>query len=118
MIKSIKNNKGYMLVEIIIASVIAFVMAYFLIDITIKLVNNNNDYYVESILLADKNIITKEIMDDINSKKLVNVELLDEIEENGYKYYSRVILSFDDGTNKDLIVSLYSFNNGLGFVKD
>lgn len=105
MIKSIKNNKGYMLVEIIIASVIAFVMAYFLIDITIKLVNNNNDYYVESILLADKNIITKEIMDDINSKKLVNVELLDEIEENGYKYYSRVILSFDDGTNKDLIVS-------------
>ena len=40
------NNKGYMLVEIIVASVIALVMAYFLIDITIRLVNKNNDYYL------------------------------------------------------------------------
>ena len=60
------NNKGYMLVEIIVASVIALVMAYFLIDITIRLVNKNNDYYVESVLLTDKNLVTKEIMEDIN----------------------------------------------------
>jgi len=67
------NNKGYMLVEVIVSSMIALVIAYFLIDITVKLVNKNNDYYLESILLADKNIVTKEIMDDINSMKLTGV---------------------------------------------
>ena len=30
------NNKGYMLVEIIFASVLAMVVAYFIIDLTIK----------------------------------------------------------------------------------
>jgi len=75
--KIISNNKGYMLVEIIVASVIALIMAYFLIDITIKLVNKNNDYYIDSILLVDKNVITKEIMDDINGKKLTKVNCED-----------------------------------------
>ena len=65
------NNKGYMLVEIIVSSVIALVMAYFLIDITISMVNKNNDYYVESVLLTDKSLITKEIMDDINNNKYI-----------------------------------------------
>jgi len=90
------NNKGYMLVEIVVASVIALVMAYFLIDITIKLVNKNNDFYVESVLLTDKNIITKEIMDDINSKQLIKIE----VKEDNIK----LTLTFDDNTTKDLIV--------------
>ena len=61
------NNKGYMLVEVIVASAIALVMAYFLVDITITLTNKNNDYYIESTLITDKNLITKEIMDDVNN---------------------------------------------------
>ena len=61
------NNKGYMLVEVIVASAIALVMAYFLVDITITLINKNNDYYIESTLITDKNLITKEIMDDVNN---------------------------------------------------
>ena len=65
------NNKGYMLVEIIVASVIALVMAYFLIDITINLVNKNNDYYVESTLLTDKSLVTKEIMEDISDSRII-----------------------------------------------
>ena len=91
--KIIKDNQGYMLIEIVIASVIALVMAYFLIDITLKLVNKNNDYYLNSVFLADKNIVTKEIMDDINSKKLVKVEKVDD---------NKVILTYDDGTEKNL----------------
>lgn len=93
------NNKGYMLIEVILASVIAFVMAYFLIDITIKLINKNNDYYVEGTLLADRNIITKEIMDDVNSRNLVMIT------QNSSKNYT---FTFDDGENvvkKDLIFS-------------
>jgi len=93
--KVIKDNKGYMLVELIVASVVALIMAYFLIDMTIKLVNKNNDYYVDSILITDKNIITKEIMDDINSKKLVKVTQNNNLQ---------VTLTFDDNTEKHLIV--------------
>ena len=93
------NNKGYMLIEVILASVIAFVMAYFLIDITIKLINKNNDYYVEGTLLADRNIITKEIMDDVNSRNLVMIT------QNNSKNYT---FTFNDGESvvkKDLIFS-------------
>ena len=57
------NNKGYMLVEVIISSAIALVMAYFLVEITVKLVNKNNDYYEQSVFVSDKNILTKSIMD-------------------------------------------------------
>ncbi len=93
------NNKGYMLIEVILASVIAFVMAYFLIDVTIKLINKNNDYYVEGTLLADRNIITKEIMDDVNSRNLVMIT------QNSSKNYT---FTFNDGESvvkKDLIFS-------------
>jgi len=72
------NNKGYMLVEIIIATVLSLVVAYFLMNITIKMVNLNNDYYVESVLVADKAIITKEIMDDLSSKELTGIEVFEE----------------------------------------
>ena len=89
------NNKGYMLVEVIVSSVVAFVMVYFLMDITIKMVNKNNDYYLESVLLADKSLITKEIMDDINSKTLTNVY----VDESG----NSVKFTFED-TSKELIV--------------
>lgn len=90
----INNRKGYMLVEIIVASVISFAMAYFLIDITLKLVNKNDDYYVESKILFDKSSITKVIMDDINSNLLVGI--YDLKNESTEKY---IILEFSDGTN-------------------
>ena len=42
------NNKGYMLVEIILASVIAFGVAYFILDLVIKLKNKNDDLFVDT----------------------------------------------------------------------
>ena len=92
----IRDNKGYMLVEIIVASAIAITMAFFLMEMTLKIVNKNNDYYVESVLLFDKNIVTKEIMDDINSKKLVGVERIDD---------RTLILTYDDNTTRNLSVN-------------
>lgn len=94
--KVINDNKGYMLVEIIVASAIAITMAFFLMEMTLKVVNKNNDYYVESVLLFDKNIVTKEIMDDINSKKLVGVERIDD---------RTLILTYDDNTTRNLSVN-------------
>lgn len=97
--KTILNNKGYMLVEVIIASVMALVVAYFLIDVTIKMVNKNNDYYLKSVLLADKNIITKEIMDDFNDSNIyvTNIEYLDNTD-----YKKGIKITFSNGDKKEL----------------
>ena len=56
------NNKGYMLVEIILASVIAFGVAYAVINLTIKLKNKNDDLMVETQVVTDQTIITNKLM--------------------------------------------------------
>lgn len=56
------NKKGYMLVELILAAAIAFGMAYFLISLTMKLKNKNDDVMVESLTSTDQAIITNMIM--------------------------------------------------------
>ena len=62
------NNKGYMLVEIILASVIAFGVAYFILDLVIKLKNKNDDLFVDTLARTDQAIITNTIMRDIYNK--------------------------------------------------
>ncbi len=57
-----KNNKGYMLVEIILASVIALGIAYFIISLTIKAKNKNDDTFVETVVSTDKSIVTNKLM--------------------------------------------------------
>ena len=56
------NNKGYMLVEIILASVIAFGVAYFILDLVIKLKNKNDDLFVDTLARTDQAIITNTII--------------------------------------------------------
>ena len=63
------NNKGYMLVEIILASVIAFGVAYFILDLVIKLKNKNDDLFVDTLARTDQAIITNTIMRVIYDKK-------------------------------------------------
>lgn len=59
------NNKGYMLVEIIISSVLAISIAYYLLDLTYQFKDKDNDIYQSIIYLNDKNMITKNIMNDL-----------------------------------------------------
>lgn len=59
------NNKGYMLIEIILASVLAMVVAYFVIDLTIKLKNKNDDLLVKTLVYTDQTIIYNTIMKDL-----------------------------------------------------
>ena len=59
------NNKGYMLVEIILASVLSMVVAYFVIDLTIKLKNKNDDLLVKTLVATDQAIIYNTIMRDL-----------------------------------------------------
>lgn len=51
------NNKGYLLIEIILASALAIGMAYFMIRLTITVKNKNDDLLVKSLTSTDQGII-------------------------------------------------------------
>ncbi|MBR3161849.1 MAG: InlB B-repeat-containing protein [Bacilli bacterium] len=70
------NNKGYMLVEIIVASVIAFSIAYYLLNLTYKFKNKNMDVYESTALLNAKINITKNIMNDLlnDNYEIINAD--------------------------------------------
>lgn len=68
------NNKGYMLVEIILASAIAFGIAYFLLDLVIKLKNKNDDLLVDTLAKTDQAIITNTIMRDIYNDIVISCD--------------------------------------------
>ena len=55
------NRKGYLTVEVILASVAAIGIAFFLMEITIKLVNLTDDAFVDTELLTDKALIMENI---------------------------------------------------------
>ena len=59
------NNRGYVLVEIILASVIAFGIAYYMLDLTIKLKNKNDDILAKTIVQTDKAIIQNKLVEYI-----------------------------------------------------
>ena len=81
-----------MLVEIILASVISMIVAYFVIDLTIKLKNKNDDLLVKTLVYTDQAIIYNAIMDDIyNSGSDINCDYIDDKisidkENNVFKY--------------------------------
>ena len=88
------NNKGYLTVEVVLASVIAFGLAYFLLNLTIKVKDKNDDMLVKTILINDKAIIENNIMKD--NDKYTSVEL----EECAKK---KCTISFLSDTNNKLI---------------
>ena len=99
-----KNNKGYMLVEIILASVIAFGIAYFILDMTIKLKNKNDDLLVETQVMTDKTIITNKFMKyAISENKSFDCKKI-HIEGNTIYYDSEII---------DVLNNYASFNGEL-----
>ena len=67
------NNRGYMLVEIILASALAFGMAYFMISMTINLKNKNDDMLVETLVSTDQAIIMNGIMRELKGNDCITV---------------------------------------------
>ena len=59
------NNKGYMLIEIILAFVLAIGIAYFMTELVIKLKNKNDDLLVKTVVTTDQTIIYNTIMNDV-----------------------------------------------------
>ena len=93
------NKKGYMLVEIVLASVIAFGIAYFMLDLTIKLKNKNDDLVVETQVVTDKTIIANGIMKTIIENDDFSCDKIS-ISGNVIKY---------DGTTIDVLNEYASF---------
>ena len=86
------NNKGYILVEIILASALAMIVAYFVIELTIKLKNKNDDLLVKTLVSTDQAIMYNTIMSDVyNSENTVNCAYIDskldiDTDKNVFKY--------------------------------
>ena len=83
------NNRGYVLIEIILASAIAFGIAYFVLDLTIKLKNKNDDLVVSTLTQTDRGIITNRFMSYMvdDNFSCDNVKIVD----NTIKYNDEVI---------------------------
>lgn len=109
------NHKGYLTVEVILASVVAITIAIFLMEITIKLVNVTDDAYVDTELLTDKALITKNIKENLESdiKKFGGIREIESYtlnEEKGYVIYFCNSGSQDDDRN------IYISNNVIEYT--
>ena len=61
------NRKGYMTIEIILAAVVTFVIAFFLIDLTMELSSTTDDAYADTVLVTDKVLIIKNIKENLEN---------------------------------------------------
>ena len=109
------NNKGYMLVEIILASVIAFGVAYFILDLVMKLKNENDDLFVDTLARTDQAIITNTIMRDIYNKNTQfsceNILNNISVDDNKFKY--------NDTINDTIIIEVNKYTTiGTIYCKD
>ena len=94
------NQKGYMLVEIIIASVLAMSIAYYLLNLTYRFKDTNEDLYHSITYLTDKNVITKNIMNDLERGSISNVTTTSDSNHYQADFYLSTELDEDgDGVN-------------------
>ena len=127
------NNKGYMLVEIIVASVIAFSVAYYLLNLTYKFKDKSEDIYYSTTMLSDKINITKNIMNDLEKISDKNsVTLAKDTDNNTHTYtitiegeddknsaiISRIIKVSKDATTQQWQIEYGSFQNGAFVTND
>lgn len=103
------NKKGYLAVEVILASVVAVSIAVFLIDLTVKMVNKTNDNYTNTLFLTDKALITNNLRKEIKQDMKNNSGLKSADIKNGSCYLEynndsgKWINIFKDEENRDAI---------------
>lgn len=111
------NNKGYMLIEIILAVGLAMGIGYFLIELTLKVKNTNDDLLVESLVKTDQGIIYNMIMKDVyeNANTFNNVKDKINVTGNRITYNDQTIIVTDyakvegkniDETNKKITIPI------------
>lgn len=119
-----------MLVEIIVASVIAFSVAYYLLNLTYKFKDKSEDIYYSTTMLSDKINITKNIMNDLEKISDKSSDgLVKGADNNIYtitikgKYdkksdISRTIKVSKDATTQQWQIEYGSFQNGAFVTND
>lgn len=115
------NNKGYMLIEIILASVIAMTVAYFLMELTIKLKNKNDDILVKTLTYTDQAIIYNKVMEyliELDKKSDIAQLTCDTIKE-GIKVNGKTVTigSFSTQVNKYATVGISDSCSGGRYDK-
>ena len=70
------NRKGYITIEVIVGAALTAIIAFFLVELTAKLVNKTDDYYADTLITTDKALVIKNIKriieNDISSYGIVN----------------------------------------------
>lgn len=94
------NKKGYLAVEVILASVVAVSIAVFLIDLTVKMVNKTNDNYTNTLFLTDKALITNHLRKEIKQDMKNNSGLKSADIKNG-----RCYLEYNNDSGKWIYIS-------------
>ena len=120
-----------MLVEIIVASVIAFSVAYYLLNLTYKFKDKSEDIYYSTTMLSDKINITKNIMNDLEkiSDKSSDGLVKKDTDNNTYTItikgtddkkfdISRTIKVSKDATTQQWQIEYGSFQTGAFVTND
>ena len=69
------NRKGYLTIEIILGATIAFAIAFFLMEITIKMVNVTEDNYKDIVVITDNALVISSIKKLLDNKEITNITL-------------------------------------------
>ena len=67
------NRKGYLTIEIILGATIAFAIAFFIMEITIKMVNVTEDNYKDIVVITDNALVISNIKKLLDNKEITNI---------------------------------------------
>ncbi len=67
------NRKGYLTIEIILGATIAFAIAFFLMEITIKMVSVTEDNYKDIVVITDNALVISSIKKLLDNKEINNI---------------------------------------------
>lgn len=116
------NKKGYMLIEIVLASVLAMSIALYLLNLTYQFKNKDEDIYQSISYSSDKIAITKNIMNDLDKQVITKIEKSENNEvvlttqSNGTEEKRKI--QINNPENKEVTITYGKINNDGSFDKN
>lgn len=112
------NNKGYMIVEIIVSATIAMTIAYFMMDLIVKLKEKYDYVQNDTILMTDKTVITNEILGDLYKRDICSAENVGNSIKFIMKDNSLMILSYEEETVVDSVTGESKTKHWIRYYKN
>ena len=85
-----------MLVEIVVSFSVAMGIAFYLINLTYKFVDNNDNIYQDSLYMKDKILITKNIMNDLDNGFVIGDATSIHKNDNSCEFELKPLNNIDD----------------------